>query len=152
MLHDQMWLEHPGICFLSLPLPHLHLITTINNLYSEKTPTCSASRAPAGIIGLGAAVKYLQGIGFEEIQRQDLLLNRYITDQLREIPRLRLIVMNRCLNDPVTKNAVDWQMEEVLKTEFFGTPTVFIGNQAFVGPKPYRVYAISQNGLLYWLK
>ena len=60
--------------------------------------------------------------------------------------------MDRCLNDPVTKNAVDWQMEEALKTQFFGTPTVFIGDQAFVGPKPYRVYAISLNGLFYWIK
>jgi cysteine desulfurase / selenocysteine lyase len=45
----------------------------------------------AGIIGLGAAVKYLAGIGFEAIQRQDLLLNRFITEAIKEIPRLRLI-------------------------------------------------------------
>ena len=45
----------------------------------------------AGIIGLGAAVKYLESIGFAAIQKQDLLLNQFITDQLKDIPRLRLI-------------------------------------------------------------
>ena len=45
----------------------------------------------AGIIGLGAAVQYLEGIGFDAIERQDLLLNRFITDRIREIPRLRLV-------------------------------------------------------------
>jgi len=45
----------------------------------------------AGIIGLGAAVAYLEGIGFNAIEKQELLLNRFITDQIREIPRVRLI-------------------------------------------------------------
>jgi len=45
----------------------------------------------AGIIGLGAAVKYLQEIGFDAIQKQELILNRLITDGIREIPRVRLI-------------------------------------------------------------
>jgi len=60
--------------------------------------------------------------------------------------------MDRCLNDPATEDLVSRQMDEVSKTRFFGTPTVFINSQAFVGPKPYRVYAISMNGLLYWIK
>ena len=45
----------------------------------------------AGIIGLGAAVKYLEGIGFETIEKQELLLNEYITAQISNIPKLRLI-------------------------------------------------------------
>ena len=45
----------------------------------------------AGIIGLAAAVKYLQEVGFQAIARQELLLNRLISDGIREIPRLRLI-------------------------------------------------------------
>lgn len=45
----------------------------------------------AGILGLGAAVKYLKGIGFEAIQRQELLLNRLISAGVREIPRMRII-------------------------------------------------------------
>ena len=45
----------------------------------------------AGIIGLGAAVKYLETIGFETIEKQDLLLNQFITEHIKDIPRLQLI-------------------------------------------------------------
>ena len=43
------------------------------------------------------------------------------------------------------------QLDEATKTGFYGTPTIFINGQSFVGPKPYRVYAIALGGLLYWL-
>jgi cysteine desulfurase/selenocysteine lyase len=45
----------------------------------------------AGIIGLGAAAQYLQGIGFEAIKSQELLLNETITAAIKDIPRLKLI-------------------------------------------------------------
>ena len=45
----------------------------------------------AGIIGLGAAVKYLQEIGFDAIQKQELALNECITQGIQEIPKLKLI-------------------------------------------------------------
>jgi cysteine desulfurase/selenocysteine lyase len=45
----------------------------------------------AGIIGLGAAAKYLQDIGFEAIQNQEHLLNEMITAEIKDIPRLRII-------------------------------------------------------------
>jgi cysteine desulfurase / selenocysteine lyase len=45
----------------------------------------------AGILGLGAAVEYLQKIGFEAIQKQELLLNEAITAGIRDIPGLKLI-------------------------------------------------------------
>lgn len=60
--------------------------------------------------------------------------------------------INRCISDPASEDAVTRQMDEASKTNFFGTPTVFIDSQAFVGPKPPRVYAISMSGLLYWLR
>ena len=59
--------------------------------------------------------------------------------------------INRCLEDPATEEAVNTQLSEVASTNFYGTPTIFVNDQAFVGPKPYRVYAISLKGLLYWL-
>jgi protein-disulfide isomerase len=55
-------------------------------------------------------------------------------------------------DDPLTGAAVKKQMSEVVKTGFYGTPTIFIADDVFVGPKPYRVYAIALEGLLYWLK
>ncbi|GFO56679.1 hypothetical protein GMSM_36860 [Geomonas sp. Red276] len=60
--------------------------------------------------------------------------------------------ISRCLDSPATRDGVDSQAEEALKTNFFGTPTVFVNGKAFVGPKPSRVYAIALNGLVYWMK
>jgi hypothetical protein len=57
-----------------------------------------------------------------------------------------------CANDPATEAAVQRQMNEIVKTNFYGTPTLFIGDQVFVGPKPYRVYAIALKGLFFWLR
>ena len=57
-----------------------------------------------------------------------------------------------CVNDPLTEDTVKKQMAEIEKTGFYGTPTVFINGKALVGPKPYRVYAITLEGLFYWLK
>lgn len=45
----------------------------------------------AGIIGLGEAVKYLGKIGFKNIAEQDYKLNKFITEQIVEIPKLKVI-------------------------------------------------------------
>jgi cysteine desulfurase / selenocysteine lyase len=45
----------------------------------------------AGIIGLGAALNYLQGIGFDAIRKQELAINEYITHQTRDVAGLKLI-------------------------------------------------------------
>jgi cysteine desulfurase/selenocysteine lyase len=45
----------------------------------------------AGIMGLGAAVKYLQDVGFDAIQKQEHQLNEWITAETRDLPRLKLI-------------------------------------------------------------
>jgi cysteine desulfurase / selenocysteine lyase len=45
----------------------------------------------AGILGLGAAAEYLQKIGFDAIQKQELLLNEAITAGIKDIPGLKLI-------------------------------------------------------------
>lgn len=60
--------------------------------------------------------------------------------------------VDACVNDPQTKEIVAKQLDEVEKTNFYGTPTVFIGDQTLIGPKPFRVYAIALKGLLYWLR
>jgi protein-disulfide isomerase len=56
-----------------------------------------------------------------------------------------------CAADPQTVDTVKKQLTEIQKTNFYGTPTVFINGTSFVGPKPYRVYAIELKGLLYFL-
>jgi len=45
----------------------------------------------AGILGLGAAVKYLQDVGFDAIEKQELALNQYVSAETREIAGLKLI-------------------------------------------------------------
>ena len=45
----------------------------------------------AGILGLDAAVRYLQGVGFDAIQKQELLLNQSITAGIKDIPGLKLL-------------------------------------------------------------
>ena len=60
--------------------------------------------------------------------------------------------INVCVNEPRTEILIQDQLKEVVKTQFYGTPTVFINGKVLVGPKPYRVYAIMLEGLLFWLK
>jgi protein-disulfide isomerase len=60
--------------------------------------------------------------------------------------------LNVCVAAPQTEETAKKQMAEIVKTKFFGTPTVFINGEATVGPKPYRVYAILLRGLFYWLR
>jgi len=45
-----------------------------------------------------------------------------------------------CVNDKATENKILDQYEEIKQTGIFGTPTIFINGQPFVGPKPERVY------------
>lgn len=56
----------------------------------------------AGIIGLGEAVSYLEKIGFADIQRQEYLLNRYITEELQKIPNLVILGPN----DPKERSGI----------------------------------------------
>lgn len=45
----------------------------------------------AGIFGLGAAVKYLQDVGFDNIQKQELAINEAITKGIQDVEGLHLI-------------------------------------------------------------
>jgi cysteine desulfurase/selenocysteine lyase len=45
----------------------------------------------AGIMGMGAAVKYLQEIGFDDIQQQEHQINAAITAEIKDIPGLKFI-------------------------------------------------------------
>lgn len=45
----------------------------------------------AGIIGLGEAIKYLNSLDFEEIQKHELMLNSYITEEIKKIPQIKII-------------------------------------------------------------
>ena len=58
--------------------------------------------------------------------------------------------VNDCANSTETKNIVQNQVTELKKTNMYGTPTIFINNKAFVGPKPYRVYKSAINKFIFF--
>ena len=45
----------------------------------------------AGIMGMGAAVKYLQDVGMDAIEKQERMINECITSEIATIPGLKLI-------------------------------------------------------------
>ena len=45
----------------------------------------------AGIIGLGEAVRYLSKIDFKDIEEHEYQINKYITDELSKIPKIKII-------------------------------------------------------------
>ena len=45
----------------------------------------------AGIIGLGAALKYLQSVGFDAIRKQEAVLNDFITREIKDIEGLTIL-------------------------------------------------------------
>ena len=45
----------------------------------------------AGIIGLGAAIKYLEAVGFDMIKQRELELNQYITQELEKYENIKII-------------------------------------------------------------
>lgn len=45
----------------------------------------------AGIIGLGAAIDYLNEVGFDYLKQQELILNSHLTETLSNLPRLHLL-------------------------------------------------------------
>jgi len=51
--------------------------------------------------------------------------------------------VKQCADSNATIELANKQFEELKKTGMYGTPTVFINGKALVGPKPYRVYALS---------
>lgn len=74
------------------------------------------------------------------------------TEQILSDLGLNVDNVNACINDPATEETVQKLFTEIRKTNFYGTPTIFINGEPLVGPKPYRVYAIQMEGFFYWLK
>jgi hypothetical protein len=74
------------------------------------------------------------------------------TQQILTDLKLDVKSINACTADPATEENVQKLFTEIRKTNFYGTPTIFINGQPVVGPKPYRVYAIEMEGFFYWLK
>jgi protein-disulfide isomerase len=81
-----------------------------------------------------------------------LLEDNAITHQVLDNLGMDANAIEACAADPKTEEVIQKIFTEIRKTNFYGTPTIFINGEPLVGPKPYRVYAIQLEGLFYWLK
>jgi protein-disulfide isomerase len=81
---------------------------------------------------------------------KDFVLNKINTDKILENFNFDVKKVNQCAQSPETKNAVQNQIIELNKTNLYGTPTIFINNKHFVGPKPYRVYRSAINKFIFF--
>jgi protein-disulfide isomerase len=81
-----------------------------------------------------------------------LLEDPNATDSVLTNLGLDATAIDACANDPATEEQVQKLFTEIKKTNFYGTPTIFINGEPLVGPKPYRVFAIQLEGFFYWLK
>ena len=81
---------------------------------------------------------------------KDFVLNKINADKILESFNFDARKINQCANSAETKNAVQNQVQELKKTNLYGTPTIFINGKPFVGPKPYRVYRSAINKFIFF--
>lgn len=48
--------------------------------------------------------------------------------------------LSECLQNSLTNGRQQYLLQEISQTNLYGTPLVFINSQAYIGPKPWRVY------------
>ena len=48
--------------------------------------------------------------------------------------------IEECINKKQIQTLTDSQIDELIKTQVYGTPTIFVNGEAVVGPKQFRVY------------
>jgi hypothetical protein len=85
-------------------------------------------------------------------ENKGLLEEKTATANLMKSLGLDAAKVDACAVSAETDTAVQALLKEIRKTNFYGTPTIFIDGTFYVGPKPYRVYAIALEGLFFWLK
>ncbi len=71
---------------------------------------------------------------------KELIADKNYTENLIKNLGFDLKKIQACVNNKDAQNKVLDQYEEIKQTGIFGTPTIFINGQPFVGPKPERVY------------
>ena len=124
------------------PLAYLEYPVKLHSDYLNKVGYCAYQQSPE---------KFWQ---FNDLlfstdkpnQEDQAFVDQSLTSIGFDIPSLQA-----CVADPATETLVEKQMAQIRGTNFYGTPTIFIGDKVFVGPKPYRVYAIALKGFFYWL-
>lgn len=139
MIEDLVHQFNANLTFLEYPLP-----TKEKTDLSARLGYCAYQQDPTKFWQLNDALfKVPKG----SIEGDPALINTTLTSMGFDAAQI-----NVCVNNPDTETTVKSLLDEITKTKFFGTPTVFINGKVLVGPKPYRVYAIMLEGLFFWLK
>ncbi len=81
---------------------------------------------------------------------KDYVLNPANTDTILGKFSFDVKAIDECAKSGETKEVVQNQVEELTKTNLYGTPTIFLNSKAFVGPKPYRVYRSALNKYIFF--
>ncbi len=126
------------------PLAYLEYPVKLHSDYLNKVGYCAYQQEPYKYYWLFNDAIFAA----EKSQIEDQsFIEQTLADLGFDMPKLQA-----CIADPATTTVVESQMEQIRGTNFYGTPTIFIGDEVFVGPKPYRVYAIALKGFFYWLR
>jgi hypothetical protein len=117
--------------------------TKLNSDYLSRVGKCVYQTAPDSYWQMNDAFFAMDTTQLEDQTSVDQALTNLGLDATQ---------IEACVSDPATEVAVQQLFAEIRKTNFYGTPTLFINGEPLVGPKPYRVYAIQMEGFFYWLK
>lgn len=125
------------------PLTYLEYPVKLHSDYLNKVGYCAYKQEPYKYYWMLSDKLFAS----EKSQIED---QAYIDKTLSELG-FDMPALQACIADPATTAAIETQLEQIRGTNFYGTPTIFIDDEVFVGPKPYRVYAIALKGFFYWL-
>jgi hypothetical protein len=81
---------------------------------------------------------------------KEYILDKSNTDTILTNFNFDVKEVNNCMASDETKDIVSNQLNELSKTNLYGTPTIFINKKPFVGPKPYRVYRSAINRFIFF--
>lgn len=81
---------------------------------------------------------------------KDYVINKSNTNEILNKFDFDVDIINQCVGSEKTNLIVAKQIEELNKTNIYGTPTIFINNKPFVGPKPLRVYKSAINKFIFF--
>jgi len=81
---------------------------------------------------------------------KNFILDKANADKILQNFNFDVKKVNECADNLETKTAIRNQVLELNKTNLYGTPTIFINDKAFVGPKPLRVYKSAINKFIFF--
>lgn len=133
----------------------------LQKLLEEKKPNYTFAHFPIKgnsefLSGIGMCVYQEYGDKFWEFNDylftadKDYVLNPENTDEILMKFDFDTELINSCAENEETKVLVEKQIEEINKMYIYGTPTIFINEKPFIGPKPYRVYRSAINKYIFF--